>query len=85
MKNERSVFPDSKTIWLFKEKLKSADLMPKIFYWFKFNRYLKDEGFKISTGTILHATIIEVPKQKHIRREFSVKKGRDSFGMGTGS
>ncbi|MDL5246464.1 transposase [Leptospira weilii] len=72
MKNERSVFPDSKTIWLFKEKLKSADLMPKIFYWFKFNRYLRDEGFKITTRTILDATIIEVPKQEtHKKRILS--------------
>ncbi|MDI7227726.1 IS5/IS1182 family transposase [Leptospira santarosai] len=42
MKNERSVFPDAKTIWLFKEKLREAELMPKIFYWF--NKYLKKKN-----------------------------------------
>nr|EMN20423.1 transposase PF05598 domain protein [Leptospira santarosai serovar Arenal str. MAVJ 401] len=31
MENERSVFPDAKTIRLFKEKLREAELMSKIF------------------------------------------------------
>ncbi|MDI7186071.1 IS5 family transposase [Leptospira santarosai] len=74
MKNERSVFPDAKTIWLFKEKLKEAELMPKIFYWF--NRYLEKSGFKVSEGTIVDATILEVPKQRNTKEENAqVKKG----------
>ncbi|ASV10795.1 IS5 family transposase [Leptospira santarosai] len=74
MKNERSVFPDAKTIWLFKEKLREAELMPKIFYWF--NKYLKKNGFTVSEGTILDATIIEVPKQRNTKEETArIKQG----------
>ncbi|EMM76181.1 transposase, IS4-like family protein [Leptospira santarosai str. 2000030832] len=68
------MFPDAKTIWLFKEKLKEAELMPKIFYWF--NRYLEKSGFKVSEGTIVDATILEVPKQRNTKEENAqVKKG----------
>lgn len=36
----------------------------------------EDEGVKISTGTILDATIIEVPKQRNTKEENTqVKKG----------
>ncbi|MDI7219674.1 transposase [Leptospira santarosai] len=74
MKTERSVFPDAKTIWLFKEKLKEVELMPKIFYWF--NKYLKKNGFTVSEETILEATIIEVPKQRNTKEENArIKQG----------
>jgi len=51
--------PDEKTIWLFREQLKSSGAHDKAFeLW---SRELRRRGIKASKGTIVDATIVEVP------------------------
>lgn len=53
--------PDAKTIWLFKEALAQSNGMTTLFN--KFERHLNEQGFCAKKGTIVDATVIEVPIQ----------------------
>jgi IS5 family transposase len=59
--------PDSKTIWLFKEKLRTSGVERKLFNLFK--EML--EGQKIIThqGSIVDATFVDVPRPRNSREE----------------
>ena len=59
--------PDENTIWSFKEKLKELGLVEKLF--FKFNKFLDQKGLISKKGSIIDATIIEVPRQRNTRKE----------------
>uniref|UniRef100_UPI0012EB1F9A IS5 family transposase n=1 Tax=Desulforegula conservatrix TaxID=153026 RepID=UPI0012EB1F9A len=59
--------PDSKTIWLFREKLKDAGIIEELFS--RFDNYLNKKGFTARKGQIIDASIVPVPKQRNSREE----------------
>jgi IS5 family transposase len=59
--------PDAKTIWHFREELKNAKVIEKIFY--KFTQELEHRGIITYSGSIIDATFIEVPRQRNTREE----------------
>jgi len=59
--------PDAKTIWLFREQLGEAKLVKLLFK--KFDRYLREQGFKARKGQIVDASIVSVPIQRNSREE----------------
>ena len=59
--------PDAKTIWLFREQLGEAKLVKRLFK--KFDRYLREQGFKARKGQIVDASIVSVPIQRNNREE----------------
>ncbi|MDE2343141.1 MAG: IS5 family transposase [Betaproteobacteria bacterium] len=59
--------PDEKTIWLYRERLKAAQVLEKLFE--QFNGYLNSHGFQAKCGTLVDASIVEVPKQRNSREE----------------
>ena len=62
-----SVIPDAKTVWLFRESLKKARVMEKLFA--RFESYLTDLGYQAQKGTVVDARIVAVPKQRNTREE----------------
>lgn len=82
----REPAPDETTICKFRHRLEAHALGKKIFA--EVNAHLASEGFKVSTGTIVDATIISAPsstKNKSGKRDpemHQVKKGNEwHFGM----
>ena len=59
--------PDAKTIWKFREDLKNANVIRKLFQ--KFNYELKKRGFIANEGSIIDATFVEVPRQRNTHEE----------------
>jgi len=59
--------PDAKTIWHFREELKKANSMEKIFD--IFTEKLERQGIITRSGSIVDATFIEVPRQRNTREE----------------
>src|SRR5215469_6697632 len=52
--------PDAKTIWHFKEELKEAEILNKIFE--MFNAQLEEEKIITYSGSIVDASFIEIPR-----------------------
>jgi len=66
--------PDSKTIWLFRERLTELGLVADLFALFL--KELERLGMVIHEGKIVDASFVEVPKQRNSREENAViKKG----------
>ena len=59
--------PDAKTIWLFKEELKNAQVLEKIFK--LFNKKLEQKGIITYSGSIVDASFVDSPKQRNTREE----------------
>jgi transposase, IS5 family len=59
--------PDEKTIWLFKDTLAQLGLVRPLFD--RFNRFLDQQGLHAKGGSIVDATIVEVPRQRNTREE----------------
>jgi IS5 family transposase len=59
--------PDSKTIWLFRQRLKEQNKIEPLFE--KFSSYLNQQGYQAKGGQIMDATLIPVPKQKITKQE----------------
>ncbi len=59
--------PDEKTVWLFREQLKSLGLVDELFA--KFDGHLRAHGFSAKKGQIVDASIIAAPKQRNTRDE----------------
>lgn len=59
--------PDEKTIWLFKDTLAQLGLVQPLFD--RFNRFLDQQGLHAQGGSIVDASIIEVPRQRNTREE----------------
>ena len=57
------ILPDSRTIWLFRERLSSTGTDKKI--WKHIWKQLEDRGIMIRKGTIQDATFIETDPGKH--------------------
>jgi len=66
--------PDQNTIWLFRENLINKGVIDKLFS--KFDSYLENEGILLKEGSIVDATIVEVPKQRNSRQDNNqIKQG----------
>lgn len=66
--------PDSKTVWLFKERLRQAGLVEELFE--RFGTYLNGAGYQAQCGQIVDATLVPVPKQHNGKEENAqVKQG----------
>lgn len=59
--------PDEKTIWLFRERLKEAKLVERLFA--RFDEQLEAQGYVARSGQMVDATFIEVPRQRNSREE----------------
>ena len=52
--------PDSKTVWIFREKLKNLNLIEVLFA--RFHDQLAAQGYVARAGQMIDATFVEVPK-----------------------
>lgn len=59
--------PDFTTVWLFEESLSQNGLLQSIFD--RFDTFLISKGFKAKEGSIIDATIVEVPRQRNSRSD----------------
>ena len=66
--------PDSKTIWLFRERLIEADLIETLFT--AFDDFLRAKGYQAKKGQIVDASMVAAPRQRNTREENAkVKQG----------
>lgn len=69
-----SRIPDEKTIWLFRESVKTHGLYDELFA--TFTRFLEAQGLSAKRGTVIDARIVEAPKQRNTRPEnATIKEG----------
>lgn len=59
--------PDAKTVWLFRETLKQAELGEVLFK--RFHEQLAEKGLVAKGGQMVDATFIEVPKSRNNRED----------------
>jgi len=59
--------PDAKTVWLFREHLKTLKLMDTLFT--RFHEQLAEQGYVAKAGQMIDATFVEVPRQRNKREE----------------
>ncbi len=59
--------PDAKTIWLFRDKLTSGDMIEKLFSYL--DKLLDKYGIIVHKGKLVDASIVEVPIQRNSREE----------------
>mgnify|MGYP006287457487 CR=1 FL=1 len=59
--------PDARTVWLFREQLKDAGLVDKLFA--RFDEFLRQNGFCAQKGQIVDASIVPAGKQRNSRQE----------------
>ena len=57
--------PDARTIWLFRETLRKAGAVEKLFA--RFDAMLDEHGFRANGGQIVDATFVEAPRQRNNR------------------
>lgn len=55
--------PDEKTIWAYREVLTESKMLEKLFI--RLNDFLDQRGYIAELGTIVDASIVEVPKQRN--------------------
>jgi IS5 family transposase len=71
--------PDAKTIWLFREQLRQAGRIEKLFK--QFEDFLAENGYAANRGQIIDASIVSAPKQRNSREENSlIKEGNTPEG-----
>lgn len=67
--------PDEKTVWLFREQVKTAELIDPLFE--QFDAFLIEAGLAAQKGQIVDATIVPAPRQRNSREENQqIKEGR---------
>jgi IS5 family transposase len=67
--------PDANTIWTFREALKRAGAVERLFA--RFDATLRDAGFLAMGGQIVDATIVAAPKQRNTEAErAAIKAGQ---------
>ena len=59
--------PDAKTIWLYRERLKSQGLTQVLFE--RFHEQLAKHGYIARGGQMIDATLVEVPRQRNTKEE----------------
>ncbi len=67
-----SKVPDAKTVWLFADTLAQAKLAEPLFE--RFNTILQVLGVQMTSGQLIDASFIEVPKQRNSRAENALIK-----------
>jgi IS5 family transposase len=73
--NSGETIPDYTSFWGFRESLMKKDLERKLFN--QFSAKLEAEGIYAKSGSIIDATIVEVPKQRNSREENAqIKSGK---------
>jgi len=73
--NSGETIPDYTSFWGFRESLMEKDLERKLFN--QFSAKLEAEGIYAKSGSIIDATIVEVPKQRNSREENAqIKSGK---------
>jgi transposase, IS5 family len=71
--------PDATTLWLFREKLAKAGLIPKLFD--RFDQHLAAKGYMARGGQIIDASIVLVPTQRNSRdKNAELQAGRTPAG-----
>jgi IS5 family transposase len=65
--NSGETIPDYTSFWGFRESLMEKGLQRKLFN--QFSAKLEAEGIYAKSGSIIDATIVEVPKQRNSRKE----------------
>ncbi len=66
--------PDTRTVWMYKDKLARVRFMEELFA--DFDDYLNKRGYKVMGDRIIDAAIVSVPKQRNTRDENEkIKKG----------
>lgn len=65
--------PDEKTVWLFRERLKTLNLVAVLFE--QFHAQLAARGYVARAGQMIDATFVEVPRQRNRREENAQIKG----------
>jgi IS5 family transposase len=67
--------PDAKTIWFFREELNKANILDTVFY--RFVEQLEAKGIITRSGSIVDATVVDVPKQRNTKEENkTIKEGK---------
>jgi len=67
--------PDEKTLWSYREVLVKGRVIERLFV--KFNRHLEKQGYGARAGSLVDATLVEVPKQRNSREENqAIKEGK---------
>ena len=69
---------DAKTIWAFREHLKTTGVYDTLFN--KFTEQMESAGVITKTGTLVDATFVEVPVQRNTREENKKIKARRILG-----
>lgn len=64
--------PDARTVWAFRESLKTHQLMDALFE--RLNQALADLGVELKSGQIIDATFVPVPIQRNGREENALIK-----------
>lgn len=59
--------PNAKTVWLYRERLKSQGIMDRLFL--RFDEALKAQGYLAMGGQIVDASIIQAPRQRMTKAE----------------
>jgi IS5 family transposase len=67
-----SKIPDAKTVWLFANSLAQAGLAEPLFE--RFNTILHVLGVQMTSGQLIDASFIEVPKQRNTREDNALIK-----------
>lgn len=70
--------PDSKSIWLFREKIVQAELTEELFSLFR--DLLKEQNMILNEGKTIDATMVSVPKQRNspeVNAEIKAGNGKD--------
>jgi IS5 family transposase len=71
--------PDAKTVWLFREHLKSMNLVEALFA--RFTDQLAQRGFVAKSGQMIDATFVEAPRQRNSREvNAKIKAGETPEG-----
>lgn len=66
--------PDARTVWAFRDALKTKDLMGQLMQ--RFDQALQDLGVQLTSGQIIDATFVPVPVQRNSRESnASIKAG----------
>ena len=66
--------PDAKTVWLFRENLKTHKLLEVLFA--RFHMQLAELGYAAKAGQMIDATFVEVPRQRNGKEEnLQIKAG----------
>lgn len=64
--------PDAKTVWLFRERLKTLNLTEALFK--RFHEQLAQRGYIAKSGQMIDATFVEAPRQRNTREENALIK-----------